>query len=137
MRDFDQTSDPIIGARPDTVGSTQPEDAPEAASSRRVVQPVAIPDRDASASPAGRPVAIDIGLFDHISVQVQVTLGQAVLDLGALLRMRDGDQIKTERRVDQPVDVVVNGNVVARGELVVVDEHFGVRITQVASKDPA
>jgi flagellar motor switch protein FliN/FliY len=133
MKDIDQTFDSVLG----TVGLPQPELAPAAAPPRQVVQAVAIPERDGSAPTGGRPVAIDIGLFDHISVEVQVTLGQTSLDLGAALRMREGDQIKTERHVDQPVDVVVNGNVVARGELVVVDEYFGVRITQVASKDPA
>jgi flagellar motor switch protein FliN/FliY len=137
MKDFDQISDPSNDVEASSVGLAQPEEAPAAAPSRQVVEPVAIPERGAVSTPVGHPVAIDIGLFDHISVQVQVTLGQAALDLGAIMRMREGDQIKTERRVDQPVDVLVNGNVVARGELVVVDDYFGVRITQVASKDSA
>jgi len=42
--------------------------------------------------------------------------------------------LKVDRMVDAPVDVVINGNVVARGQLVVVDDNFGVCVTEIAAR---
>jgi flagellar motor switch protein FliN/FliY len=46
--------------------------------------------------------------------------------------LRESSVLKIDRGVDMPVDVVVNGSVVARGQLVVVDDNFGVRISEIA-----
>lgn len=71
-------------------------------------------------------------LLDSIEVSLSVMVGQSRTTLGNLLRLKEADILTIDRKVDHPVDIVVNGNVVARGELVVVDDAFGVRVTQVA-----
>jgi flagellar motor switch protein FliN/FliY len=88
------------------------------------------------AATAGSGAAVMAGnlhLLDSVPVQVSVLLGQAHTTVGELMALKEQSVLKVERAVDAPVDVVVNGNVVARGQLVVVDDNFGVRITHIAA----
>lgn len=71
-------------------------------------------------------------LLDSIGVSLSVMVGQAQTTLGELMRLKEGAVLKVDRDVNLPLDVLVNGNVVARGQLVVVDDCFGVRVTEVA-----
>ena len=52
-----------------------------------------------------------------------------------LLELEQGAVIELERMVDEPMDVLVNGTLVAHGEVVVIDDTFGVRLTDVAGPD--
>ncbi len=71
-------------------------------------------------------------LLDSIAINLSVVVGQSQTTVGHLMSLKESDILKVERGVDQPVDIVVNGNIVARGQLVVVDDSFGVRVTEVA-----
>lgn len=71
-------------------------------------------------------------LLDSIEVSLSVLVGNTRTTLGQLMRLKEADVLTIDRKVDYPVDVVVNGNIVARGQLVVVDDSFGVRVTEVA-----
>jgi flagellar motor switch protein FliN/FliY len=73
------------------------------------------------------------GLLDSIAVDVSVVVGQAHTTVGQLMNLKQADMLKIDRGVDQAVDIVVNGNIVARGQLVVVDDSFGVQVTEVAA----
>jgi flagellar motor switch protein FliN len=69
----------------------------------------------------------------RIPVTVQVVLGSAVMPVANLMKMGRGTVIPLDQRVGEPVDIVVNGRVVARGEVVVADEEtsrFGVSLTE-------
>jgi len=70
----------------------------------------------------------------RIPVTVQVVLGSASMPVSNLLKLGRGAVIPLDHRVGEPVDIVVNGRVIARGEVVVVDEdssRFGVSLTEV------
>ena len=70
----------------------------------------------------------------RIPVVVQVVLGSTVMPLSNLLRLGRGAVIPLDHRVGEPVDVVVNGRVIARGEIVVVEDdksRFGVSLTEI------
>jgi len=70
----------------------------------------------------------------RIPVLVQVVLGSASMPVSNLLKLGRGAVIPLDHRVGEPVDVVVNGRVVARGEVVVVEEdnsRFGVSLTEI------
>lgn len=71
-------------------------------------------------------------LLDDIKVNVEVTLGRAELTVQQLMTLQKGSIVELEQPLQQDVDVLLNGKVVARGEIVAVDEYFGVRITQVS-----
>lgn len=66
----------------------------------------------------------------HVRTQLQVCVGEAVVSVGELLSAKQGHVIALDRKVDQVVDVLLEGQVVARGQLVAVGDVFGVRITE-------
>lgn len=79
----------------------------------------------------------NLGLFQSVKVRLSVVVGHAHTTLGELMALRDGAVMKLDRHIDLPVDVLVEGNVVARGHLVVVDDNFGLRVSEVAPQQQA
>lgn len=76
----------------------------------------------------------NLEMIMRIPVTVKVVLGSATMPVANLAKLGRGAIIPLDRRVGEPVDVVVNGRVVARGEVVVVDEatsRFGISLTEV------
>ena len=78
--------------------------------------------------------ALNLDMIMRIPVTVKVVLGSATMPVAHLTKLGRGAVIPLDRRVGEPVDVIVNGRVVARGEVVVVDEatsRFGISLTEV------
>lgn len=70
----------------------------------------------------------------RIPVNIQVVLGSATMQVANLMKLRRGAVVQLDHRVGEPVDVVVNGRVVARGEVVIVEDdnsRFGVSLTEI------
>jgi flagellar motor switch protein FliN/FliY len=89
-------------------------------------------------APAGPALlGANLRLLDGVQVDLSVVVGTARTSLGELMALQENAILKIDRKADYPVDVMLNGNVVARGQLVVVDDNFGVRITEVAQAVPA
>jgi flagellar motor switch protein FliN/FliY len=84
--------------------------------------------------PGSHVLASHLGLFGGVKVRLTVVVGEVQTTLGALMELKESAILKIDRPVDYPVDVLVDGNLVATGQLVVVDESFGVRITEIAAK---
>jgi flagellar motor switch protein FliN len=84
------------------------------------------------------PPVVDHGhgieLLMDVALEVSVELGRSHMSIGEILALRTGSVIELDKLAGEPVDVSVNGTLIARGEVVVVDEKFGVRITEVVSK---
>src|ERR1051326_6997318 len=84
------------------------------------------------------PPAVDqahgIELLMDVALEVSVELGRSHMSIGEILALRTGSVIELDKLAGEPVAVSVNGTLIARGEVVVVDEKFGVRITEVVSK---
>ncbi|MBO0903621.1 flagellar motor switch protein FliN [Jiella sp. MQZ13P-4] len=84
-----------------------------------------------------QPVAdhVDLDLVMDVPVTMQVVLGQATMTVANILKLGRGAVVKLDTKVGDPVDVVVNGRIVARGEIVVIDkeeQRFGITLTDVA-----
>jgi flagellar motor switch protein FliN len=75
-----------------------------------------------------------IEMLIDVALEVSVELGRSHMSIGEILGLRTGSVIELDKLAGEPVDVSVNGTLIARGEVVVVDEKFGVRITEVVSK---
>ena len=76
----------------------------------------------------------------RIPVTIQVVLGSAVMPVANLMKLRRGSAIPLDHRVGEPVDVVVNGRTVARGEVVVVEDdtsRFGISLTEIVGGNAA
>lgn len=95
------------------------------------VQPAAFPTLDRGGQPGYHG---DIGLLLDVPLQVTVELGRTQLRIRNVLELAPGSIIELEKLSGEPVDVLVNGRQIARGEVVVIDEEFGVRITDIASR---
>jgi len=96
-----------------------------------VAQPVAFP---ALGEPPPAAAPGDIGLLLDVPLQVSVELGRTELRIRNVLELVPGSIIELDRLAGEPVDVLVNGKHIARGEVVVIDEEFGIRITEIASQ---
>jgi len=72
-------------------------------------------------------------LLKDVDLDVSVELGRIELPLGKVLELAKGSVIELEKLAGEPVDVMVNGNRIALGEVVVIDEHFGVRISSLVT----
>lgn len=78
--------------------------------------------------------ARDLRLLADVQVELAVEIGRVKLPLRDLLSLAPGAVLELDRAADAPVDVLVNGCLVARGEVVVIDGEFGVRITAVVER---
>ncbi|GHV28859.1 flagellar motor switch protein FliN [Synergistales bacterium] len=85
-----------------------------------------------NANYAGAPGNID--LIVDIPVRVTVELGRTRKTIGEVLALGPGSVVELNKMAGEPVDVLVNGKLIARGEVVVIDESFGIRVTEVVSK---
>ncbi len=93
-------------------------------------------DAPAAAAPP-RPSGPDEGLTAVYDIPVQVTavLGKAVMPIGQLLRLGRGAVVELDRKVGEPVEIYVNNRLVARGEVLVVDDHLGITMTEIVKSE--
>lgn len=82
----------------------------------------------ASSSPGGKP---NLELVKDIQVTLTVELGRTEMLIQDILELTPGKVIELDRLAGEPLDIVVNGKLLAKGEVVVVDENFGIRLTQI------
>lgn len=76
----------------------------------------------------------DFGLLAEVDLEVRVELGRRELPLADVLKLTTGSVVELEKMVGEPLSVYANGRLIAEGEAVVIDEQFGVRITNLASE---
>jgi flagellar motor switch protein FliN/FliY len=76
-------------------------------------------------------VAGNMDLIKDIKVKVRVSVGQAELTVAELFALKDDSVVKLESASTDPVEILLEGRVIARGSLVVVDDKFGVSITEI------
>lgn len=70
-----------------------------------------------------------------VPVQVAVEIGRTTMTIGEILAVTPGTVVTLNRLAGEPVDLLVNGRLIARGEVVAVDEEFGLRVTDVVSPE--
>jgi flagellar motor switch protein FliN/FliY len=96
-----------------------------------------IPVQPAQFSPLStEPVTVNdanIGLILDVPLQVTVELGRTKKRIRDILELANGSIIELDKLAGEPVDILVNGKLLAKGEVVVIDENFGVRITDIVS----
>jgi flagellar motor switch protein FliN/FliY len=82
-------------------------------------------------APPGMP---DLHRLSDVPIDLTVEIGRTRLTVGETLDLRPGSILTLNRMAGEPVDLLVNGTPIARGEVVVIDEQFGVRITDVLGR---
>jgi flagellar motor switch protein FliN/FliY len=113
---FELPADPMAGAI-DAVGF--PADDPAGA------------QLEAAADPAPASSDADLARLHAVPVELAVEIGRTRMTIGDTLGLGPGSIITLNRMAGEPVDLLVNGRPIARGEVVVIDEEFGLRVTEV------
>jgi len=76
-------------------------------------------------------IAADLEAVFDVPVQVSAVLGRARMDVGELLRIGPGTVLELDRKVGEAIDIYVNNRLVARGEVVLVEDKLGVTMTEI------
>ena len=87
------------------------------------------------AEESGRAGARELGAVYDIPVQVSAVLGRATMQVSQLLKLGRGAVVELDRKVGEAIDIYINNRLVARGEVVVVDERLGVTMTEIVKND--
>ena len=87
-----------------------------------------VPDPDSDPVPQG---AADLEAVFDVPVQVSAVLGRARMEVGELLRLGPGAVLELDRKVGEAIDIYVNNRLVARGEVVLVEDKLGVTMTEI------
>ena len=85
--------------------------------------------------PVVPPSAADLQAVFDVPVKVQAVLGRSRMDIGHLMRLKMGDVVELDRRVGEPADIFVNNRLIARGEVVLIDNALGVTLTEIVRQD--
>ena len=103
---------------------------------------VPLPDLNGPLPPAGADIgynedeqaariAADLEAVFDVPVQVSAVLGRSKMDVGELLKLGPGTVLELDRRVGEAIDIYVNNRLVARGEVVLVEDKLGVTMTEI------
>jgi flagellar motor switch protein FliN/FliY len=76
-------------------------------------------------------IAADLEAVFDVPVQVSAVLGRSKMDVGELLKLGPGTVLELDRRVGEAIDIYVNDRLVARGEVVLVEEKLGITMTEI------
>lgn len=85
----------------------------------------------------GEPMARDVEAIYDIPVQISAVLGRSTMQVSQLLKLGRGAVVELDRKVGEAIDIYVNNRLVARGEVVVVDDKLGVTMTEIVKTDRA
>jgi flagellar motor switch protein FliN/FliY len=90
-----------------------------------------LPAPTGDGAPAAAGGVADLRRLSAVPVDLSVEMGRTRMTVGETLELRQGSIITLNRMAGEPVDLLVNGTTIARGEVVVIDEQFGLRVTEV------
>jgi flagellar motor switch protein FliN/FliY len=108
-----------------TTGTALELDAPD-----RPVQAQGIVLDESGDLPPGDPLGLASNPLHAVGIRLQACVGEVAMTVGQLLQAREHAVLAIDRTVDAPIDLLLNGRVVARGQLVAVEDRFAVRITE-------
>jgi flagellar motor switch protein FliN/FliY len=93
----------------------------------------ATPGAAAARMPTGAVIRGGLDMLHDVEMEVSAELGRTRMSVRELLSLSPGAIVELDRAAGSPADLLVNGRLIARGEVVVVDENFGIRITEIVS----
>lgn len=105
---------------------------PEKQKDKIEVKPIELEDFD-DGSTSSKKSSLD--LIMDVPLEISVELGRTVKKIKEILEIGPGSIIELEKMAGEPVDILVNGKRIAKGEVVVIDENFGVRITEIINSN--
>ena len=116
----------------DDIDALMSQGAPAAPAAPRM----AMEEFGAAPKPGNGPVSLDgpnLDVILDIPVSISMEVGSTEISIRNLLQLNQGSVVELDRLAGEPLDVLVNGTLIAHGEVVVVNEKFGIRLTDVIS----
>ena len=89
----------------------------------------------AGAASGGGATSPSLGILAHVETELSVVIGRSRRSIDELLRLGPGSVIELDHRPGDPVEILANGTVIARGDIVAVDRELGIRVTEIVSSD--
>lgn len=83
----------------------------------------------------GEPMANDVTAIYDIPVQISAVLGRSSMKVSQLLKLGRGAVVELDRKVGEAIDIYVNNRLVARGEVVVVEDRLGITMTEIVKSE--
>jgi flagellar motor switch protein FliN len=93
-------------------------------------QAIDYPELHAPSRPEDAPALKSLHPLYQVKARLQVCVGEATVTVGELLAAKQHQVLRLDRLLDEPVDLMVEGKIIARGHLVAVDGHFAVRLSE-------
>ena len=84
---------------------------------------------------AGEGGGTNLKRLENIEVQLTVEVGGTKISIGDLLKLNDGSVVELDRLAGEPLDILVNGTLLARGDVVLVGERLGIRFNDIVSPE--
>ena len=113
------------------LAETKPESADELHQGGDQVAPAAF--TNFAPAPGAAAAANDINMILDIPVQLTVELGRTRIPIKHILQLAQGSVVELDALAGEPMDVLVNGYLIAQGEVVVVNDKFGIRLTDIVT----
>lgn len=95
------------------------------------VNDIELQELDESNENSAPMFANNIDLVKNVKVELTVKLGDAELTVDELFNLKNGSVVEIRKGTNQPIDIELEGKLVARGTLVAVDDNFGIKITEI------
>ena len=124
------TEDAMAAEWAAALSETQPESASELAHAGARVEPAPFTNFTDSPAPG---TGNDLNMVLDIPVQLTVELGRTRIPIKHILQLAQGSVVELEAMAGEPMDVLVNGYLIAQGEVVVVNDKFGIRLTDIVT----
>jgi len=109
------------------------EKKPEEASAKASQETKTENDDKKKMAEKGSAAVHNLKVLENIEVRLTVEVGNTEIKIKDLLRLNEGSVVELERLAGEPLDILANGTKIAKGEVVMVGEKFGIRFTEVAS----
>ncbi len=93
------------------------------------------PESGASSPGYPKVSAENLRVLENIEVNMTVEVGSTEIRIRDLLRLNEGSVVELDRLAGDPLDILVNGTMIAKGEIVMVGERFGVRFTEIVDPE--
>ena len=100
-----------------------------------IEEPQELQNQDAQEFAIGEAMAGDVTAIYDIPVNVSAVLGRSTMQVSQLLKLGRGAVVELDRKVGEAIDIYVNNRLVARGEVVVVEDKLGITMTEIVKSD--
>lgn len=120
--------DALLNSTGAAVGEPEPAPSPTPAAATAAPLTELIPSKEDTGMDA-------LSMLDDVALDVKIELGRTYLDIKRILSLNNGSIVELDKLAGDPCDVLVNGKLVARGEVLVLNENFSVRVTEVVSQE--